>query len=211
MLCNPNIKSGMHSFRPHDYGGPSFPLGFPMLLVCGGHLLTEYFSIQPFVVDFTSTLFIKLKIVAISNFSISSMRFSRFPLESLFALTVITQCLCQDYTCSSTKPCALGCCGHNNVCGLGPSYCAPENCTSSCDQRSECDPGWGAQWSAREKCPLNVCCSKFGRVIPFLGLSTGGLINERLLRDHLRLLWHEASQEAVMLRDLVRPEDHRIL
>jgi len=27
---------------------------------------------------------------------------------------------------------------------------------------SECDPGWGANWSAHEKCPLNVCCSKFG-------------------------------------------------
>ncbi|KAG4435727.1 hypothetical protein IFR05_008777 [Cadophora sp. M221] len=56
----------------------------------------------------------------------------------------------------------LGCCGKNNVCGLGPSYCAPANCTSSCDQKSECDPGWGKQWSSAETCPLNVCCSKFG-------------------------------------------------
>ncbi|RYP37882.1 hypothetical protein DL767_002754 [Monosporascus sp. MG133] len=48
------------------------------------------------------------------------------------------------------------------VCGLGPSYCAAENCTSSCGEKSECDPGWGPEWAAREKCPLNVCCSEFG-------------------------------------------------
>ncbi|KAJ5295311.1 hypothetical protein N7508_010132 [Penicillium antarcticum] len=30
------------------------------------------------------------------------------------------------------------------------------------DYTCECDPGWGLQWSASEKCPLNVCCSKFG-------------------------------------------------
>ncbi|RYP77183.1 hypothetical protein DL770_007103 [Monosporascus sp. CRB-9-2] len=58
--------------------------------------------------------------------------------------------------------CFLGCCGKNNVCGLGPSYCAAENCTSSCGEKSECDPGWGPEWAAREKCPLNVCCSEFG-------------------------------------------------
>ncbi|KAF2730320.1 glycoside hydrolase [Polyplosphaeria fusca] len=66
------------------------------------------------------------------------------------------------YTCSSTEPCKIGCCGKNNVCGLGPDYCSPENCQSTCDQKSECDPGWGAQWSSKEVCPLNVCCSKFG-------------------------------------------------
>lgn len=49
-------------------------------------------------------------------------------------------CLCQDFSCSPSKPCALGCCGKNNVCGLGPSYCAPANCTSSCDQKSDCVP-----------------------------------------------------------------------
>ena len=48
------------------------------------------------------------------------------------------------------------------VCGMGPSYCAPGNCTSECTAKSECDPGWGAQWSQATKCPLNVCCSKFG-------------------------------------------------
>ncbi|KAF2134779.1 glycoside hydrolase family 18 protein [Dothidotthia symphoricarpi CBS 119687] len=66
------------------------------------------------------------------------------------------------YTCSPTSPCKIGCCGKNNVCGLGPDYCSTANCTSTCDQKSECDPGWGATWSTREKCPLNVCCSKFG-------------------------------------------------
>ncbi|KAJ7932984.1 glycoside hydrolase superfamily, partial [Mycena leptocephala] len=51
---------------------------------------------------------------------------------------------------------------NSNVCGLGPIFCGPGNCTSSCDQKSDCDPGWGAEWSSAEKCPLNVCCSKFG-------------------------------------------------
>ncbi|KAA8896314.1 chitinase [Sphaerosporella brunnea] len=67
-------------------------------------------------------------------------------------------CVCS----SATQPCKIGCCGKNNVCGLGPNYCAPENCQNSCDAKSDCDPGWGSQWSSREKCPLNVCCSKFG-------------------------------------------------
>ncbi|ESK89422.1 class v [Moniliophthora roreri MCA 2997] len=66
------------------------------------------------------------------------------------------------FSCSPTQPCKIGCCGKNNVCGLGPDYCSAENCVSSCDQKSDCDPGWGPQWSAHEKCPLNVCCSKFG-------------------------------------------------
>ena len=48
------------------------------------------------------------------------------------------------------------------VCGMGPTFCAPGNCTSECNAKSECDPGWGAQWSQATKCPLNVCCSKFG-------------------------------------------------
>jgi hypothetical protein len=58
------------------------------------------------------------------------------------------------YACSPTKPCKIGCCGKNNVCGLGPSYCSIENCTSTCTAKSECDPGWGAQWSTAEKCPV---------------------------------------------------------
>ncbi|KAK3901352.1 hypothetical protein C8A05DRAFT_16453 [Staphylotrichum tortipilum] len=68
-----------------------------------------------------------------------------------------------DYTCSATKPCALGCCGKNGVCGMGPDYCSPANCVNSCTAKSECDPAnWGPQYAANTKCPLNVCCSKFG-------------------------------------------------
>ncbi|GKT65310.1 chitinase [Colletotrichum tofieldiae] len=71
-----------------------------------------------------------------------------------------------DYVCSRTKPCKLGCCGKldaqdNGICGLGPEYCGAD-CFSSCSEKSECDPGWGMQWSAASTCPLNVCCSKFG-------------------------------------------------
>lgn len=85
-----------------------------------------------------------------------------FFLRILLLGTFAGTCIAQDYSCSATKPCAIGCCGKNNVCGLGPDYCAPKNCISSCDQRSECDPEWGAQWSSAGKCPLNVCCSKYG-------------------------------------------------
>lgn len=62
-----------------------------------------------------------------------------------------------DYTCSATKPCAIGCCGQNGICGMGPDYCNPENCINSCTAKSECDPAnWGPQYAASEKCPLNV-------------------------------------------------------
>ncbi|KAK2841524.1 hypothetical protein FQN49_006173 [Arthroderma sp. PD_2] len=47
------------------------------------------------------------------------------------------------------------------ICGLGPKFCG-NGCTSTCDYKSECDPGWGAQWSNASTCPLNVCCSPFG-------------------------------------------------
>ncbi|KAI4591932.1 hypothetical protein KJ359_012063 [Pestalotiopsis sp. 9143b] len=49
----------------------------------------------------------------------------------------------------------------NGVCGLGPDFCG-DGCTSTCDYKSECDPGWGIEWSNRADCPLNVCCSDFG-------------------------------------------------
>lgn len=63
-----------------------------------------------------------------------------------------------DYTCSPTKPCALGCCGNNGVCGMGPDYCSAANCVNSCDAKSECDPSnWGPQYAANTNCPLNVC------------------------------------------------------
>lgn len=47
------------------------------------------------------------------------------------------------------------------VCGGGPDFCG-KGCVSECSWKSECDPGWGAQWSNATTCPLNVCCSDFG-------------------------------------------------
>ncbi|KAL1957767.1 hypothetical protein VTO42DRAFT_5485 [Malbranchea cinnamomea] len=72
-----------------------------------------------------------------------------------------------DYICSETKKCPLGCCGSvdpttgKGVCGLGPDFCG-EGCISSCNEKSECDPGWGPEWSNATDCPLRVCCSEFG-------------------------------------------------
>ncbi|QPH06424.1 hypothetical protein C2857_004887 [Epichloe festucae Fl1] len=48
------------------------------------------------------------------------------------------------------------------VCGMGSKYCSEENYISTCDAKSECDPGWGEEWSARTRCPLNVCCAEYG-------------------------------------------------
>lgn len=44
----------------------------------------------------------------------------------------------------------------------GPTFCGAGNCTSTCDRKSECDPGWGIQWSNVSVCPLKVCCSQYG-------------------------------------------------
>jgi hypothetical protein len=46
------------------------------------------------------------------------------------------------------------------VCGFGPVYCE-NGCTSHCDAKAEC-----GQFAANpgQKCPLNVCCSPFGKV-----------------------------------------------
>ncbi|AEO68677.1 glycoside hydrolase family 18 protein [Thermothielavioides terrestris NRRL 8126] len=71
-----------------------------------------------------------------------------------------------DGKCSKKKPCKSGCCGPLDdtgvgICGTGPKFCG-KGCTSSCDYKSECDPGWGMQWSNSSKCPLNVCCSQYG-------------------------------------------------
>ncbi|KAF2855740.1 glycoside hydrolase family 18 protein, partial [Plenodomus tracheiphilus IPT5] len=35
-------------------------------------------------------------------------------------------------------------------------------CVGDCGRKSECNPGWGMQWSTNDKCPLDVCCSEFG-------------------------------------------------
>ncbi|CAG8236650.1 unnamed protein product [Penicillium salamii] len=66
------------------------------------------------------------------------------------------------YTCNSTSACSIGCCSKSGVCGLGPDFCGSDNCVSSCDYKSECDPGWGIKWSNASTCPLNVCCSDYG-------------------------------------------------
>jgi len=42
------------------------------------------------------------------------------------------------------------------------SDCGAGNCTSNCDRKSECNPGWPSGFAVMEKCPLNVCCSKWG-------------------------------------------------
>lgn len=82
--------------------------------------------------------------------------------------------------CDVNNPCpsGKGCCSKFGFCGHGPvckssfnshSFallmlsidCAPEVCVANCDQKSECDPGYGAfGYPEIEKCPLNVCCSK---------------------------------------------------
>lgn len=81
---------------------------------------------------------------------------------SLLLLFLASSLAQSDYSCSETKPCSVGCCSKTGVCGLGPKFCGKGNCTSSCDAKSECDPGWGMDWSSQSKCPLNVCCSKYG-------------------------------------------------
>lgn len=47
------------------------------------------------------------------------------------------------------------------ICGMGPKFCG-DGCTSDCGRKSDCDAGWGMQWSKAGPCPLNVCCSEFG-------------------------------------------------
>jgi chitinase len=68
-----------------------------------------------------------------------------------------------DTYCSATVPCAIGCCGTYNVCGLGPDYCSADNCINNCDAKAECNPGdWPSEYVNATTCPLNVCCSKYG-------------------------------------------------
>ncbi|KAF4984917.1 hypothetical protein FDECE_16983 [Fusarium decemcellulare] len=69
-------------------------------------------------------------------------------------------------TCTKKKGCKLGCCGPLNekgvgICGTGPKFCG-DDCTSECDYKAECDPGWGLKYSNFTECPLNVCCSEYG-------------------------------------------------
>ncbi|KAB8076115.1 hypothetical protein BDV29DRAFT_155042 [Aspergillus leporis] len=65
--------------------------------------------------------------------------------------------------CSADVPCEIGCCGKNNVCGLGPDYCSDDKCINSCDAKAECNPGdWDEKYVNATTCPLNVYCSSFG-------------------------------------------------
>ncbi|RGP81325.1 glycoside hydrolase family 18 [Fusarium longipes] len=71
-----------------------------------------------------------------------------------------------ELSCTKKKGCKKGCCGPLDskgvgVCGTGPKFCG-KDCTSECDYKSECDPGWGLQYSNFTECPLNVCCSEYG-------------------------------------------------
>ncbi len=92
-------------------------------------------------------------------------------LKKLAALTVLLQLLTVATAspageCSATEKCAQGCCSSSGYCGFGPEYCG-DTCISSCDAKAEC-----GQYAATpgKKCPLNVCCSEFGSVLPVLYL-----------------------------------------
>lgn len=63
-------------------------------------------------------------------------------------------------TCNAQTPCPIAaCCGKNGLCGYSPAECGSGNCTSKCDSKAECGQ-YGV--SGKQKCPLSVCCSKFG-------------------------------------------------
>lgn len=77
-------------------------------------------------------------------------------------LGVLSLALADTY-CDANTPCAIGCCGQYNVCGMGPTYCSPETCINNCDAKAECNPdNWPEQYVNATSCPLNVCCSPFG-------------------------------------------------
>ncbi|KXX73815.1 Killer toxin subunits alpha/beta [Madurella mycetomatis] len=63
---------------------------------------------------------------------------------------------------------SIGSCYGERCLRGGPNFCGP-GCTSQCNWKSECDPGWGIQYSNASTCPLNVCCSEFG----FCGTTEG--------------------------------------
>ena len=35
-----------------------------------------------------------------------------------------------------------------------------DTCKQDCNRKSECNPGFESKWAEKDKCPLNVCCSK---------------------------------------------------
>ncbi|KAJ5375522.1 hypothetical protein N7517_007528 [Penicillium concentricum] len=71
-----------------------------------------------------------------------------------FSLSVLAQ---QDAVCDSETPCKVGCCSKSGSCGFGPDWCSDENCISNCKAVAEC-----GQYGNDKKCPLNVCCSRWG-------------------------------------------------
>jgi hypothetical protein len=40
--------------------------------------------------------------------------------------------------------------------------CSLESCVSGCENKAYCDPGGYGDYAEHLKCPLNVCCSKYG-------------------------------------------------
>lgn len=91
-----------------------------------------------------------------------SIQTTMFSIFLLILGLIYTSTAQDDFSCGPGKPCKIGCCSKYNVCGMGPTFCGAGNCTSECGAKSECDPGFGSEWAQQEKCPLNVCCSKFG-------------------------------------------------
>lgn len=78
-------------------------------------------------------------------------------------LTLTPFIVVEDIHCDKNKPCEVGCCGTNNVCGTGLDYCSKAKCINSCTYKAKCNPGkWDLQYFNTTKCPLNVCCSKYG-------------------------------------------------
>ncbi|KAH6608262.1 chitinase (class v) [Trichoderma cornu-damae] len=88
-------------------------------------------------------------------------------MNKLLAFAVLICCLLQlslqqEPQCSGSKLCPEGCCSSAGFCGYGPDYCG-KGCQSTCDSKSECNPGWDSdEFSDKDSCPLNVCCSKHG-------------------------------------------------
>jgi hypothetical protein len=107
-------------------------------------------------------------------------------------------------------PCEEGCCSPSGWCGFGPDCescgCAVlklswpdvavcgETCVSECDRKSQCNPGFGSEWAKRDKCPLNVCCSKDG----YCGVrSQESASLTRLLTwlsDNIGILWRQKGR-----------------
>lgn len=79
----------------------------------------------------------KLALGAIFAFMVASINAADPPADP-FSWYVVSQNTCTRYmslmisNSGPGKPCKLGCCGTNNVCGMGPDYCSPGKCVSEC-------------------------------------------------------------------------------